>query len=379
MGYTPIRPEPVTETPSVALSRPPQRIGLHLLLAALTFVSTLMAGAQWVGKNPFEITNWSYGLPYSLLLMLFIASHEFGHYFAARYHKVDVTLPYFIPIPFVFLFPFGTMGAVIKMRSPVQNRNVLFDIGIAGPLAGFVVSVAILIVGFLTLPGVEYIYQIHPEYLTRFGGKIPEWGLYFGDIPLYHWLAALAPEDAFVPPMNEMYHYPFLCVGWFGLFVTALNLVPLGQLDGGHILYGLLGDAHRHIAKILWWAMILLGLGPVFGYLYDVLQHDSPDQLYTWIQTAFLPLLRWIHDTVPFYFQAWSGWLVWALFVRFLIGIAHPPVPDPQPLTPGRKILGWIAILIFFLCVAYNGIYDVPAPPDAVTHWMSGLVQGMVQ
>ncbi len=371
MGYTPIRPVPTAEVPPPSVvQKPPDRIGLHLLLAVLTFISTLMAGAQWVGKNPFEITNWAYGVEYSVLLMAFIAAHEFGHYFAARYHKVDVTLPYFIPIPFVFLFPFGTMGAVIKMRSPVQNRNVLFDIGVAGPLAGFVVSVFILAIGFLTLPGVEYIYQIHPEYLTRFGGKIPQWGLHFGDIPLYHWLASLAPADAFVPPMNEMYHYPWLCVGWFGLFVTALNLIPLGQLDGGHILYGLLGERHRPIAKTLWWGMILLGLGPVFGYLYDVLQYDAPDRLYTWVQTAFLPVLQWMHDTIPFYFHAWSGWLVWAFFVRFLIGIAHPPVPDPQPLTPGRRLLGWIAIAIFFLCVAYNGIYDVPAPPDGVTQWL---------
>lgn len=362
MGYTPVRPAVIPEREYLVPARKERPI-LHLVLFLLTVLSTTMAGTQWVGKNPYEISNWIYGIPYSVLLLLFIASHEFGHYFAARYHRVDVSLPYFIPIPFVFLFPFGTMGAVIRIRSPIQNRNVLFDIGVAGPLAGFVVSVAILIAGFLTLPGPEYIYQIHPEYLTQFNGQIPSWGLYFGDIPLYHLLAGIAPEGAFIPPMNEMYHYPFLCVGWFGLFVTALNLIPLGQLDGGHILYALLGNAHRKVARILWWSMLLLGMGPVAQYLYEILQIDSPDRIFTWIQTLLLPILQWIHDVVPWYFQAWGGWIIWALLIRWFIGIEHPPVADAAPLTKGRQMLGWLALLIFFLSVAYNGIYEVPQPP----------------
>jgi membrane-associated protease RseP (regulator of RpoE activity) len=355
MGYTPL------PSPSVPTVARPQRLWLHLLLFVLTFFSVLLAGVQWMGKDFTELSNLHYGLTYAVLLLCFLSAHEFGHYFAARYHGVNVSLPYFLPVPLPVFFPFGTLGAVIRTRSPILSRRVLFDIAIAGPLAGFVVSLAILIIGFQTLPPREYLYQVHPEYAQL--AEIPPWGLHFGDIPLYHWLARwfASPED-FLPPMNEMYHYPFLCVGWFGLFVTMLNLLPLGQLDGGHIAYALFGRAHVWIARAVWYALLVLGLGPVMGWLAGLLQVDSPNVLFQLLQGMLLPLFRWIEHVAPWYYNAWGGWLVWALFVRLFIRLEHPPVPDPMPLGRGRQLLGWLALVIFVLCFSYNGIYDVPAP-----------------
>jgi membrane-associated protease RseP (regulator of RpoE activity) len=357
MGYTPL-PRFAPVEPQVPVR---QRLWLHALLFVLTFFSVLLAGVQWMGKDPLELTNLPYGLTYAVLILCFLSAHEFGHYFAARFHRVDVTLPYFLPVPLPFFFPFGTLGAVIRTRSPILSRRALFDIGIAGPLAGFVVSVVLLIIGFRTLPPKEYIYAIHPEYAQL--GDIPSWGLHFGDIPLYHWLARLfASPEGFLPPMNEMYHYPFLCVGWFGLFVTMLNLLPLGQLDGGHITYALFGRFHVVIARVVWWGLVVLGMGPIMGWIAAALSTDSPHGVVQFLQHTLLPVLQQIERVAPWYFRAWEGWLVWAVLTRLFLRLEHPPVPDPEPLTVGRRMLGWVALGIFVVCFSYNGIYDVPSP-----------------
>jgi membrane-associated protease RseP (regulator of RpoE activity) len=251
-----------------------------------------------------------------------LLSHEMGHYLAAIRNKIAATLPYFLPFPsFLFFgfFPFGTLGAVIRLQSSVTSRRALFDIGAAGPIAGFVVSVTFLIIGFVTLPTIDYLYTIHPEYVGL--GHIPTDGLTFGTSLLYNFLAAVfSPKGAFIPPMNEVYHYPFLCVGWFGLFVTAMNLLPIGQLDGGHIIYSMFGQAYHRIAQ-----GALIGL-TVLGTL------------------GFLPLLG-----IPFEF-GWTGWLFWAiLLVFFMRGTRQnrPPIEDATPLTTSRMFMGWLTILIF--------------------------------
>jgi membrane-associated protease RseP (regulator of RpoE activity) len=251
-----------------------------------------------------------------------LGSHEFGHYFAARHHGVNTTLPFFLPFPsFLGVVPFGTLGAVIRIRSSIPSRKVLFDIGSAGPIAGFVVSLAILILGFTNLPPKEYLYMIHPEYAQL--TTIPEGGLRFGDMLLYSIVGNLfAPPDAFIPPMNEIYHYPFLCVGWFGLFVTAMNLIPVGQLDGGHISYSMLGDRYHSVAQASLIILVLLGL------------------------TGFLPLLG-----IDFEY-GWTGWLFWAfilIFVMRAIRLGRPPVADETPLDPFRRAIGWGCLGIFIL------------------------------
>lgn len=357
MGYTPLTPQHETEHVE---RKSKQRLPLHIALFLASFLCMLMAGTQWMGKDFLEISNWQYGFTYAILLITFLSAHEFGHYFAARYHKVDATLPYFIPFPLLMFNPFGSMGAVIKTRTPIYSRKALFDIGIAGPLAGFVVCLVILIVGLLTLPDKSYIYQIHPEYMLL-GGNIPKWGMYFGDTLLYSFLASVfGNSGGFLPPMNEIYHYPFLCVGWFGMFVTAINLIPIGQLDGGHITYAMFGKWHRYITRVAWWTLFIIGSGSFLNIFYDIIKTDQPDTLYTFFQSLLLPVLATLKSLFPWWFESWGAWVLWAFIARFVVKLDHPPVPDSTPIGKPRMALGWVAIAIFVLTISYNGLYEIP-------------------
>lgn len=342
-----------------ARRRPRDRYWLHALLFGLTFISTMMAGAQWAGLSPeqfSEITNWGAGLTYALLIMLFLTAHEFGHYIAARIHGVDVTLPYYIPMPLIL---FGTMGALIRTRSVIPSRTVLFDIGVAGPLAGFVVSLGILAYGFTHLPPMESIYAIHPEYSQL--GRIPDTGMFFGDTLLFAALRdAFAGNAPWIPPMNEFYHYPFLCVGWFGLFVTALNLAPFGSLDGGHVLYALVGGRwQRLVARTLWWMVFTLGILSLFGVILLYLKEPSPSGFVIFLQNTIGEPLARIDQTIPWLFHIGEGWLVWALFVRFLVKVDHPEVPGDDKLGRSRQVIGWLAMAILILCMPGQIIYVV--------------------
>jgi len=334
-------------------------IWLHILLFLLTFMTTMIAGAQWAMKNYYDVSNWHYGITYAVLIMTFLLSHEMGHYFASRNHKVDASLPYFLPVPFPELMLFGTFGAVIATRSPIPNRKALFDIGAAGPIAGFIVSLAFLIIGLLTLPPKEFIYTIHPEYLIQYGGEVPNTGLTFGNTLLYSLLTKyFANPNGWLPPMNEIYHYPFLCVGWFGLFVTILNLLPFGQLDGGHILYAMFGSKQYKIAKFVWWALLIYGFGSVLNSFYELFENvDLPYGSYIWLQNFSLPILKFLKEQVPFWMNAWGGWLFWAVFVRIFIKLPHPYIPSTEPIGNFRKFLGYFAILIFILSFPPYGIY----------------------
>jgi len=292
----------------------------HTTLFLLTFITTTLAGVQWLNKNPLELTNFTSGLTYSLLLLLVLATHEFGHYFAARHHGVQTTLPFFLPFPsFLGLFPFGTLGAVIRLRSAIPSRKVLFDIGSAGPIAGFVISLAIAIYGFLDLPPKEYLYTIHPEFAQM--ETIPEGGLAFGNTLLYFMFSKLlVPEGTFVPSMHEMYHYPFLCVGWFGMFVTAMNLIPTGQLDGGHITYAMFGKQYHRIAQMALVILVIMGLA------------------------GFLPAMG-----IDFHY-GWTGWLFWAILLILFVKafkMARPVLEDETPLDDRRMMVGWLCWLIF--------------------------------
>lgn len=352
-----------------------QRYGLHALLFILTFLSTLMAGTAWAGRDFTVVENWGAGITYAVLLMTFISAHEFGHYIAARAHGVAATLPYYIPLPMPWLMPFGTLGAVIRTRSPIHSRSALFDIGVSGPLAGFVVSVAYLVVGFRTLPGVDYLYTIHPEYRSL--PDIPTYGLTFGDTLLFALLrATVVPEGAFVPPMNEVYHYPFLCVGWFGLFVTALNLLPIGQLDGGHVLYAMVGRWQHRIGRWVVALLVTMGLGPLLKTIRELLHGDHPDALIMVLQKILLPILDGIATVAPWLYEGWAGWLLWAIMARFVFGIAHPPIDDPVPLDRRRMAIGIVAFIVFALSIAPAGIYEVPRLDNhGVVGWIVSLLQ----
>ncbi|MGA2668630.1 MAG: site-2 protease family protein [Ignavibacteria bacterium] len=325
-----IPPPPGTEYVELPPKRFKLGVSLNIFLFVFTFFTTTMAGTAWLNIDPYDISNFKYGLTYSILILFVLSCHEFGHYFAARIHKVKVTLPYYIPFPFLFLNPFGTMGAVIRMQSPSRTKKALFDIGIAGPVAGFIASLLVLIWGMTHLPPFEYIYTMHPDYMHT---GIPTTGFSFGNTLLYWSLGKIltASPTLFLPPMNEMYHYPFLCVGWFGLLVTALNLLPVGQLDGGHITYALLGSKHAIVARIFFGftlSMGLVGLLPFAGI--NFLSNYSL-----------------------------ANWLVWALLIYFVIKVDHPPVYDPEPIGLRRQLWGWFALFMFvssFTPVPFSGI-----------------------
>ena len=357
MGYTRLHED---EEEHVDVPMRKQRWMLHGMLFLLTFVSCIIAGVAWSGESMiFDVATWGKGITYAVLMMVFISAHEFGHYFAARYHGVDATLPYYIPMPFITLMPFGTMGAVIRTRSPIVSRKVLFDIGVSGPLAGFFVSLVILIVGLLTLPPIDYLYSIHPEYVHLLGGSIPSFGITFGDTAMMSFLTTFIPGiRQNLPPMNEIYHYPFLCVGWFGLFVTSLNMLPIGQLDGGHVVYAMFGRLQHRIARFTIVAMLFIGVGGLLGDLRHVLSTDSPDTLFLFLQGAFTPLLSVLETYAPWVFAGWTGWLMWAAFARFFFKPAHPVLLNDEPLDGRRMIIGWIAVLVFVLSFSPNGIYE---------------------
>jgi membrane-associated protease RseP (regulator of RpoE activity) len=302
---------------------------INIFLFILTFFTTTIAGVAWANKDPYDLTNFSYGFTYSILIMLVISTHEFGHYFAAKIHKVPVTLPYYIPFPFLFLNPFGTMGAVIRMKARYYSRKALLDIGAAGPIAGWITSVIILIIGFINLPSINYLYDIHPEYRSE---GIPLSGFTFGYNILFWVFEKIftSSPNVFMPPMSEIYHYPFLCVGWFGLLITSLNMMPVGQLDGGHISYAMFGDKHKYVAYAVFGLLLVFGLA------------------------GLLPLIGINNNSGSL------NWLVWALLIFFVIKIKHPPTyhESEEPLDTNRMLIGWFTYFIFIVSFCPVPVYE---------------------
>jgi len=405
-------PSPANETPApqdgqAAGQRPEatDRPWLHLLLFGLTLVSTVYAGGQWVNRvlyyeaqgetlSLFFATvpmGWVVdGLRYAIPLLGFLTVHEFGHYFAARHHRVKTSLPYYIPFPFNGI---GNFGAVISIRQAVPSTRKLFDIGVAGPLAGFVVALGALIYGFATLPPPEYLLDLsghealktHIQQYGTFPSTPPDPGpgamvIVVGQTPLF-WL--MSQFFANVPPMYEVYHYPVLFAGWLGLFFTALNLLPVGQLDGGHVLYALLGAKwHRLLARGFVFLLLLSGgigfieeiqpalyemgalwghsawmiLAVIFyGYLYRIFRGQ-----HRYMSAALAGLLSGVGGAsligAPLMNYGYTGWLVWTLLIVFLVRVDHPPVVHEERLTPRRRMLGYLAIAIFILCFSIRPI-----------------------
>jgi membrane-associated protease RseP (regulator of RpoE activity) len=311
-----------------------QRIWLHLSLFILSLYTTTLAGVAWSGHDPFELSNFGYGLEYSLLLLLFLSAHEFGHFIAARIHGVDVTLPYYIPFPgtMMGMMPnFGTFGAVIRTRQRIPSRSIIFDIGVAGPIAGFVVCIIILAIGFATLPGIEYLQSIHPDYPLVHAA--PGGELSFGKTILYSLMEKVfANHNGYIPPMSEMYHYPMLCVGWFGLFVTALNLLPVGQLDGGHLMYGLFPKAIHRIIGIV--TVVILAVLSIPELVIGLAGNSLPKWL-EWLE----------HVAIP----GGSSWIFWVVMIVFVIKFRHPAALDESPMDFKRIAVGILTIVIFVL------------------------------
>jgi membrane-associated protease RseP (regulator of RpoE activity) len=353
---------------------------LHIGLFILTFITCTFAGAQWIQpqEGPYQLSLLMRGLPYSISIMFIISCHEFGHYFAALYHKVKATLPYYIPFPPIPLFiNFGTMGAVIRTKSPIYSKKAMFDIGVAGPLAGFVACLIVLIYGFTHVPGINYLLAIHPDYFSPNFGKNGI-DLAFGNTLLFSFFKLVFIHGGqFFPPMSEIYHYPYLCVGWFGLFVTAMNMIPVGQLDGGHIGYTMLGE-NTHYKIAVFSLIILTAIGTIgvlestpdliasfglYGYLFWIVPAFFVVKIINEIKEFRFALVSFIivllgigvlgYSEWAFKFSTnfgWTGWLIWAMLLFFVIKLRHPVVPDIRELDNKRRFLGYLSFFILIIC-----------------------------
>ena len=273
-------------------AEPPRpRLLLHLVLLLATLATTITAGALQQGVNPLTHPYDLYkGIPFSFTLLLILGAHEMGHYLVSRRHHLDVTLPYFIPAP-PFPFIVGTFGAFIRIRSPIQDKRALLDVGCAGPLTGVVVSIPVILLGLMLSP-----VKVIP------GGTD---NLVLGE-PLLFQILTWVVFGPLTPDQNIILH-PMAFAGWIGLLVTALNLIPVGQLDGGHVCYALFPTRHRLISLACLFLLVVSGL------------------------------------------LFWHGWLIWAVLLYFL-GLRHPPPAyDWVPLDRRRRILGIITIIVFIL------------------------------
>jgi membrane-associated protease RseP (regulator of RpoE activity) len=373
-----------------------RKILIHAGLFVLTFVTTTLAGAEWTyGKSVFmEGFGWDDfvgGMSYSVPFLLILTVHEFGHYFTAIHYQVRTTLPYYIPLP-PFPLMFGTLGALIRLKSRVYSKQQNFDIGIAGPLAGFVVTIAVLWYGFSTLPPPDYIFQFHPEYKEfglAYASQVYDPGflkegvvdVIIGKNFLFMFFENFVADPARIPNAHELIHYPFLFAGFLSLVFTSINLLPIGQLDGGHVLYGLLGfRGHRLIASGAFTLFLFYaGLGVVrpgttFEFMGTAIPHTITILLFIGFLYACLRGLRvgWQNQLMialmvfaAQYFlvlflpslNGYSGWLLFAFLIGRFIGVLHPPSEIEAPLTQGRTVLGWIALLIFVISFT-------PAPID---------------
>jgi membrane-associated protease RseP (regulator of RpoE activity) len=264
---------------------------INLLLFVATILSTLFVGAGYAAETVDEMWQIWRGWPFSLTIMLILGAHEMGHYIAARYHKVPVTLPYFIPLPIPYSF--GTMGAVIRLKGPVTNRRSLLDVGAAGPWAGMLFAVPLLLVGLATSPV----------------GPLPQTGYTMEGNSILYALTKILVYGRFLPSGGlDVQLNQVAWAAWVGLLVTSLNLIPLGQLDGGHIASVLFGDK----AKQLFWPIIIS-----------------------------LVILVVVTGT--------TTWILW-VFILFFLGRTYAePLDQVTQLDPRRRLIAILSLCLFVL------------------------------
>lgn len=259
---------------------------INLVMFLLTLASLFFFGAAYTGAQ--SLTEIWRGYPYALSLMLILGAHELGHYFAARYHKHAVSLPYFIPLPPPI--GIGTLGAFIRSRQPMKNRRVLIDVGAAGPLAGLVFAIPILIIGLATS-------EVN---------LIPAQGMREGNSVLYALLKFMVFGEFYPTATQDVFVNQMALAGWLGLLVTALNLIPIGQLDGGHVVYSLFGERARH---------------------------------------AYYPVL-----VIMLILSAFAQtWLLWAVLLLLMGRSYAPPLDDITPLDNRRRMVAWFTLAMFLI------------------------------
>ncbi|MBO6940841.1 MAG: site-2 protease family protein [Deltaproteobacteria bacterium] len=299
------------------LENEPRKAGLltPAVLFVATCASTLWVGAQMEGVAVESALDILHGWPFALPLMSILLAHEMGHYVAGRIHGVDVSLPYFIPVPMTLL---GTMGAVIRIRGRIRSRNALLDVGAAGPLAGMAIALPVVIYGLATSP-------VEPLPTGEEAAYIIE-----GRSALY--LALLHGLHGSIPPGHDIMLTSTALAGWAGLLVTMINLLPFGQLDGGHVAYSLLGKKQDRISRWVLRSLPLLAVAVSLSYLFPSWLAGEPRYL---LASNAL---------------AGTQWLMWGfvlLLMTRMAGSDHPPTEDDQ-LSRRRR---WIAIgtLVLFL------------------------------
>jgi membrane-associated protease RseP (regulator of RpoE activity) len=312
-----------------------------VLLFLATVVTTILAGAlQAKGAEAFaSLRNILSGVPFSVSLLGILLAHEMGHYFTSRHYRVQASLPYFIPVPTII----GTMGAVIRMRAVIRDRRILFDIGIAGPIAGLVVALPAALIGLKL-------------------STVIETGSAAGGIELGDSLLFLALTRWVFGSLGEtqtVLLHPVAFAGWLGFFLTSLNLLPMGQLDGGHVTYGIFGPRHRIVSRgvflvlLLWSVHRVLALPDPFAWLWGLafcwvgaraaFSADGSPLLRVF--TLFLGIIGILGNLAP----TTSVWVVWIVLMCFL-RLDHPPTRDAAgTLNPTRKVLGWIGLIVFLI------------------------------
>ena len=366
---------------------------LHGGLFLLTLITTTMAGAEWMFGRLFipiegmKTLGWSEfvdGFNFSVPFLAILTFHEFGHYFTAKANHVRVTLPYYIPLWLGIGQSIGTLGAFIRIQDYINSRQKYFDIGIAGPLAGFALALVVLWYGFTHLPPPEFIFTIHPEYQKwgldygRFAYQnLPEGvsPLKLGDNLLFNFFKNHVADPARVPHPYEMIHYPYLMAGYLALFFTSLNLIPIGQLDGGHIMYALIGRKRfQWVSPILFTAFAFyagLGMfkpsdfavptdeafyselgnfGLYIGFLYLAFSRISENRMTSLIVTLSVVATQLVVVWVQPDLEGYSGFLAFAFVLGRFLGIYHPETELEEPLTIKRQLLGWLALIVFVLC-----------------------------
>ncbi len=271
-----------------------ERRWINVVLVLATFITTMVMGSFLFGVDPLTNPSDAFkGIPFTIAIMTVLGAHETGHYLVARKHGMHTSLPYFIPFP----IGIGTMGAVIKHRGPIPNRKALFDVGVSGPLVGLFTSVIVTVIGLLQ-PSSQ---QIQGGYEIQL--SLP---------PLFEFITHLIPMDTAAPM------HPVAFAGWIGMLVTALNLIPAGQLDGGHVLRAMLGEKSSRISGAF--PFFLLGLGFYVTYFQK--------------QDGFI-------------------WVFWGLLLTLFTASGHPkPLNDEVPLGKGRMALGVITFMLGLLCVS---------------------------
>lgn len=386
---------------------------IQSLLFIVTFLTTTLAGADWMGTNDWTWEGISQGLYFSIPFLGILTVHEFGHYIASRIYKLAVTLPYYIPlyIPIAGAMTIGTLGAFIRIKSPLLSKKMVMDVGVAGPIAGFIMALGVLYYGFTHLPPKEHIYSIHKEYeqfgrdyekhvytyefsrkrdslnILEFNKLNPKYAIKWEPQKQYESMSMgsnllllffekyVASDPELIPNKYEIFHYPFIFAGFLALFFTALNLLPLGQLDGGHVTYGLFGSRIHKVVSITGLIVLiyLAGvdfykghlMGNIFDnkgelvvdlalyvfFLYFIFSKLTDDWKTNLMIAAIMFAAQFFTVTyIPEFKGISMIYLVFGTMVARFLGVGHPITPIEEDIGLKRKLIGWFALIIFILC-----------------------------